>query len=152
MSVLSGGVAVREAGAEQRTLPRRVTFAAQPAVRLATLMASFVAACGGSGQDDGTACTAEVRPSVIVRVSDAAGAPLAGATVTYRVDGGPQRAAVCHEPPAACSTFYAGEEVSGEFSLTAERARFQSASAVVKVERDVCHVLTQQVTLVLRPV
>lgn len=122
------------------------------AALMAALMASLTASCGGLGEEDGIACTTEVRTSVIVHVVDQAGVPLAGATVTYRVDGGTEQAATCHQTLAACTDFQAGQELSGEFGITARRAGFLPASATVTVDRDVCHVQTQQLTLTLRPV
>lgn len=71
---------------------------------------ALLTACGG-GDGNGMACTAEARSSAMVRVVDAAGAPLVGAMVTYPVDRGPVLAAQCIGQPAACESFIAGYEV-----------------------------------------
>lgn len=112
--------------------------------------ASLLLALGGcGGTDEAIFCTAEARASVMVQVVDAAGAPLAGATVSYRVDSGREQAAECYAPPDGCSTFVAGREIAGDFSIRAEKVGFQPAAASVTVQRDVCHVTTGEVVMTL---
>lgn len=117
----------------------------KPCIAVSLLLA--LAGCGGT--DETIFCTLEARSSVVVQVVDTAGAPLAGATVSYRVDSGPEQAAECYAPPDGCSTFIAGREVAGEFSIRAGKAGYQSASASVSVQRDVCHVITREIVMTL---
>lgn len=117
---------------------------------LVSVLAAIAVGCGGK-VDDAVVCTAEVRWSVVVTIVDDAGAPLPGATVSWRVDGGPPQAASCIGVPVGCSTFFAGEEVSGEFTITAEKPGSRTATAHVTVQRDVCHVITREVVMVLTP-
>lgn len=121
------------------------------------LLGFLAAACSAEGEPpDDMVCTEEARASVMVAVADGAGAPLPGALVTYRVDGGPSLVAECADPglPAgACALFVAGYEVAGEFTLRAEKGGFRPVEATTTVRRDAsgCHVITRQVTLALVP-
>ena len=106
------------------------------------LMAGVAAACGG---DAGPSCTADIRPSVDLEVIDDAGARLSAVQVDYRVDGGAQATLVCD---GVC---WLETERPGSFAITASKAGWQTASTVVAVARDECHVITRSVVLVLRP-
>lgn len=116
---------------------------------IGTAAPALLALAGCGGADDPIVCTTEARASVVVQVVDAAGAPLAGATVSYRVDSGPEQTAECSETAGACATFVAGREVVGDFSIRAEKAGSQAATASVTVQRDVCHVITREVVMTL---
>ena len=119
-------------------------------VGLVVCLLTLASGCSDEESDD-VVCTDEARASVVVRVVDATGAPLPGAMVTYRVDRGPRQSAECSELPGTCTHFVAGFEVAGDFTIRAERAGFQPATASIRVERDVCHVRTQELLLTLVP-
>ena len=121
-----------------------------PCRLLGSVLAAIAVGCGGT-VDDAVVCTAEVRSSVVVAIVDANGVPLPGATVNWRVDGGPLQAATCIAVPAGCSSFFAGQEISGEFTISAEKTGWRPATAQVTVQRDVCHVITREVVLTLTP-
>ena len=60
-------------------------------IGLLLLLAWTLSTCGSDSKrsdEDDVLCTLEVRISVLVSVLDESGAPLAGAQVTYTVDGG----------------------------------------------------------------
>jgi hypothetical protein len=68
--------------------------------------------------------------------------------VTYTVDGGPVTVAECWDDSDPCTSWSAGTEEPGTFVVTARMGeRTASATAVVTVGEDGCHVLGQQVTL-----
>lgn len=100
-------------------------------------------------------CTEEVRPSVLASLFSQDGQALAGATVTYRVNGGEVLEAQCANgaPAENCTVFVAGREVSGTFLLRAEKKDFEPVEKEVEVPmtEDGCHVVTQEVALVLPP-
>ena len=133
----------------------RRRFAASLPAAAAIVVVSVFAACAGSN-DDWVACTEEARASVMVSVVDAVGSPLAGAVVTYLVNGVQPGTAECADPstPAAqCSLFVAGYELAGAFEIAATRGGYRTARANVEVPMDEagCHVVTRQVTLQLFP-
>jgi len=86
-------------------------------------------------------------PSVILTVVDNTNAPLAGVTVSYQVNGGPALSAAC-EFTGVC---YLGYSNAGAFSIVASKAGYASASASVTVAWGECHLVTEQLTLVLTP-
>jgi hypothetical protein len=110
------------------------------------VVGTLVGACG----DGGTVCTAELRTSVLATVVDQFNAPLAGATATYQVDGGPTQVISCDQ--FWIGTCLVGYEVSGAFTIAVSRPGYTTSSASVTVDRDECHVITEYVTLVLQPV
>ncbi|MDZ7812843.1 MAG: hypothetical protein U5L74_06910 [Ideonella sp.] len=103
-----------------------------------------LSACG-DGDDDG-ACTAEARASIALTVVDDLGAPVAAADVSYRVDGGAAQTLVCGSS-GTCNVAY---EISGVFAVSASKSGYLSAAGTVTVNRDVCHVVTQSLTLTLK--
>ena len=109
------------------------------------LFVSAVNACGGGG-DDGIACTAEARTSVLLTVVDQLNVPLPGVNVTYQVNGGATQIQAC-ETTGRCAIAF---EVSGTFSIAASKAGYTPASGTVTVTRDACHVITESLTLTLR--
>ena len=113
---------------------------------LSTAFALSLSACGGGTEAEGFACTAEVRTSVLVNALDTRSAPIPSASVTYQINDGPAQVKVC-PASGACPV---GAEQSGRFKLTVSKVGFVSAAAEVQVNRDVCHVFTEQVTVVLR--
>ena len=118
----------------------------QSTALLSVAAALFLSACGGGSGSDGVACTTEIRASVVVTVVDANAAPIPSAVVSYQVNGGPAQSRVC-PATGACPV---GEEQAGRFTLSIGKAGFVSVNAEVQVNRDVCHVLTEQVRVVLR--
>ncbi len=115
---------------------------------LAVASGLLVSACGGDGgaAGDGVVCTTEVRTSVLITVVDATAAPIPSAVVSYQINGGPAQSLVC--PAAwACPV---GLEQAGSFSLTVGKLGFVTVAATVQVNRDVCHVQTEQLRVVLR--
>lgn len=121
---------------------------------LCLLALSAVSACGGG--DDGIApsppiasipCTTELRTSVVLTVVDQFNAPLSGVNVRYQVNGGAAQNQVC-ESTGSCAIAF---EVGGVFLITASKVGFTPASGMVTVNRDVCHVITESLTLTLRP-
>lgn len=113
---------------------------------LSATVALFLSACGGGHYSDGVACTLEARASVIINTVDPGAAPIAGAVVTYQINGGPLQTQNC---PAVgvCSV---GSEQSGRFKLTVSKAGYVSQYTEVQVNADECHVLSERVTVVLR--
>lgn len=103
-----------------------------------------LSACGG-GDDEG-ACTAEARASVALTVVDDLSAPVAAADVSYRVDGGATQTLVCGSS-GTCNLAY---ELSGAFAVSASKSGYLPASGTVTVNRDVCNVVTQKLTLTLK--
>ena len=112
---------------------------------LCLIFISAVSACGGGG-DDGIACTAEARTSVLLTVVDQLNVPLPGVNVTYQVNGGATQSQRC-EITGKCPIAF---EVSGVFSIAASKAGYTPASGMVTVSRDVCHVSTESLILTLR--
>jgi len=112
---------------------------------LATALALSLSACGGGTDPEGFACTMEVRTSVLVTALDTRSAPIPSPSVSYQINDGPAQVQGC--PAAgACPV---GEEQSGRFRLTVSKVGYVSAQAEVQVNRDVCHVLTERVSVVL---
>ena len=112
---------------------------------LCMLFVSAVSACGG-GQEDVILCTTEARSSVLLTVVDQLNAPLSGVHVTYKVNGGAVQSQIC-ESTGTCAIAF---EVSGVFSIDASKAGYTTASSTVTVSRDVCHVNTESLTLILQ--
>ena len=88
----------------------------------------------------------EARASVMINAVGPGASPIAGAVVSYQINGGPLQTENC---PAVgvCSV---GSEQSGRFKLTVSKAGYVSQSTEVQVNADDCHVLTERVTVVLR--
>lgn len=127
---------------------------------ITALLVVTTAACGFDDDeidDAGGACTTELVPSVEIAIINASGSPLPGATVTYSVEGQNELEAECIDPMDAlsgeCTVFTAGWEITGDFIIVAEKQGFQRAEAAVTVEMDEagCHVVTQEIDLVLVP-
>jgi hypothetical protein len=102
-------------------------------------------ACGGG--EEVRFCTAEARTSVQLTIVDPVGASLSDFTVTYRVDNGAAKSMSCNIFQPCPIEF----EVSGVFTITAEKAGYKPSSGTVAVTRDECHVSTERLTLTLMP-
>lgn len=68
-------------------------------------------------------------------------------TVAYRVEAGQETMVLC-EDRYPCPV---GEEQSGRFDITITKAGYQTAHAQVTVQRDECHVITEQISVTLVP-
>jgi hypothetical protein len=88
-------------------------------------------------------CTTEAVPSVRVEVTDADGAPLTGATVTYS---SAESSGLCD---ALDGDYTCGYEIGGVVTVRAELEGYVTAEDSVTVLEDECHVRTVDVTLVL---
>lgn len=107
----------------------------------------------------GVACTDMAAASVLVHVVDPSGAPVPDAAVMWgRPDGEAMTPAECADD--ACTSWIAGWEIGGDIAVTASYHADtpdpccwydDSASQVVSVPytADGCHVVTQDLTLVL---
>lgn len=131
-----------------RAVPRPI--ARHLIAALSTATALLVSACGGGGSDAGNpvVCTTEVRASVVLTVVDAASAPIPSAVVSYQINGGPAKSLIC-PATGACAVEY---EQAGQFTLSVSKLGFVTTAATVQVNRDACHVLTEQLRVVLRTV
>ena len=113
------------------------------------LLTSVLAACGGG---DSVVCTAEVRAGVAISVMDSQGNPLAGATVSFTINGIAQAPIQCNEQTnGVAKPCQIGHETPGQYAILVELAGYSSASATVNVTQDVCHVITQSLTVTLLP-
>lgn len=128
-----------------------------PRPLFALALLPLLAACGDkdddSGGSDGSVgsdlnCTTEARVSVTATVETDGGAAVPDATVTWSVDGGAAQGCEAwpESPDYAC-----GFEVAGAITVVASADGFETASEVVEVPADACHVVSQTVTLVLSP-
>lgn len=110
---------------------------------------------GGSGGAGGQVnCTLEARASVNVKVVDAQGMAVTDAVVTFSVNGGADEMAECVNPVGGmgtCQEWVAGWERDGNFTVTATSADgMKTATQMVTVTKDACHVQPQSVTLTLQ--
>jgi hypothetical protein len=99
-----------------------------------------------SGDDEGLHCAPGVRPSVRVTVVDADGAAVDDAVVTYSLEG---------MPPLVCramgdGVLVCGLEDQGRFVINGVRGD-EVGVVRVDVRADVCHVITENVTLTIEP-
>jgi hypothetical protein len=105
----------------------------------------LLSACG-NGTYDGVACTTEARSSVDISVLDTLGLPMRDYEVQYQINQGAVQQTSCKTSSPCAIDF----EKVGVFSFTVSKSGFQSTSGEVTVSRDVCHVITQRVTLTLK--
>jgi hypothetical protein len=97
-------------------------------------------------EPDEIVCTDEVRPSVEVEVVGSGGEALESVAVTYAPEGGDD-AAPCVD--VGGGLWQCGQEEAGTFVVAATAAGHTTETATVTVLADVCHVLTEHVTLTL---
>ncbi len=98
---------------------------------------------------DEQACTTIAVYSTTIALVDEAGAPIAGATLQYTVDG--------EEPPLPCeeldtASYACGVETEGHFVITASAEGYEDASAEVDVAGDECHPIPEALTLTMTEV
>jgi len=92
-------------------------------------------------------CTDEVRPSIVVVVTDQLGSPLTFAETHFVPHMKPLE-------PESCSSnnngrFFCGEEEPGEFDVRVSAAGYLPWWTTVRVESNACHVETEHLTAVL---
>jgi hypothetical protein len=104
------------------------------------LFLALLAGCPGSE----VACDLMAVSSVTVDLVAEDGGDLSGATVTYVVDGA---------DPVPCDafdgSFACGYEVAGVLTIRAEAEGYDAIEQDVTVEQDVCHVVTEQLSLTM---
>lgn len=97
-------------------------------------------------------CTDERVPSVLARVEDAGGGSVAGVSVRWReADQPPGAAADCQASGNPDYPFLCGTEVPGDLVIVASAGGFNQAVEEVTVEATFCHVITEEVVLVMQP-
>jgi hypothetical protein len=105
----------------------------------------LTALVGCSNEDAGRDCSTEVVPSVRVAVTNADAVAIVDATVTFAVGAAP-------EQPCTYSgydgVYTCGTEVAGELRITVFRGTRQVSGAAT-VGRDECHVITENIALVM---
>jgi hypothetical protein len=95
-----------------------------------------------------TECTEMAVASLNVYTTDINGDPLTPDSVTYTLDGGDTVDADCMNDD--CSQWIAGWEVHGDITVTATLGNDEaSASAIIELTEDECHVIGQEMTLAL---
>ena len=107
----------------------------------------------------GIACDTMAVSSVLVRVEDEAGAPISANQVSWQAEGMDEdQPAEC--AGASCTTWLAGYEVDGDIRVEAAALLdsdepgcywegHASGSVTVPMTADGCHVITQELTLVM---
>lgn len=110
------------------------------------LLLPLLGGCFRASPDGGVPCTREARASVQVSLASDSGSPVAEATVTWAAASGD--AGACEWWPDGDS-WVCGWEQQGEVTVTAGAPGHTPAHVVTVVRADECHVVTEQVTLVL---
>ncbi|MCK6503934.1 hypothetical protein L6R53_11130 [Myxococcota bacterium] len=100
--------------------------------------------------EEGIDCTTEARASVQLTVVDAAGATIPDASATYTIESESWPA------PQDCEdlgggTLVCGWEVEDTFHIEVEAPGYAARTLEVEVGGDECHVITEQVEVVLDP-
>ncbi|HEX2095208.1 MAG TPA: carboxypeptidase-like regulatory domain-containing protein [Longimicrobiaceae bacterium] len=114
-------------------------------------LAPFLAACPGNPLD-GTVCTADLRPAILVEVRDArtGASALTGATVVAR-NGSAYDSVTVRDPQV--SSVGLAHELPGTYEVVVRRDGYREwKRSGVRVEKDECHVITARVEAVLEPV
>ena len=117
---------------------------------LSILLPLFLTGCPGP---DESACTDIAMASVVISVVQGDGRPLAGATVTFSLEGDDFEPAICTdgETPESCTAFVTGYETPGNYVVRAQKQGYLTAEESVTVHGlpDGCHVDTEEVRLVM---
>lgn len=100
-------------------------------------LCSLLLACGGGGEDEGFACTLEVRPAVLVEPVDGQGRALTDVQISWRLNGGPSRSLACAAAP--CAVY----DLAGTYDLVASKPGHASANLRVSVVQGRCHLSTE---------
>jgi hypothetical protein len=102
--------------------------------------------------DAGRFCTLDSRPSVVVTVVNPVGTIVDDARVTFSLNGGPEQLAECAaapHPSGGCTKWMAERETPGAFTLRATSVNGEHTQQQISVSADECHVITEEVTLML---
>ena len=105
-------------------------------------MLFYFIACGGA-EKMVPVCTADEVPSIVLHVYDEEGNLITPDEVVWSLDGGTPQVTPC--PGGYCNI---GSEQSGEFKITVYY-RSEFAVTTVSVATDECHVMTEQVDIVI---
>jgi hypothetical protein len=90
-----------------------------------------------------TNCTEEARPSVMVDVEDESGALITDAVVEVDAGDGVE------DCWGQAGEFACGTEQAGDLDILVSAEGFESQTVTVTVEADECHVLTEDLVVVL---
>ncbi len=108
------------------------------------LLALGPTACGSQAE----VCDEMAVYSVRVQIVDQNAAALQGASLTYSVDGGEVAECVAFD----LTSFGCGIEEAGTFELSATLAGYEDSASTTTVQSGVCHVIANNVTMVMAPV
>jgi hypothetical protein len=98
---------------------------------------------------DPVACTEEIVPSVLVSVTDSAGQSISTADVVWNLADEDDLPEPCTY--IAGNEWSCGQEVAGELRIDIDNAGpYEPFSALVTVEEDECHVITENLDAVLQ--
>ena len=104
-------------------------------------------ALAGCDTDEPPVCTADVSPSLHVTVASADGSAPEEVSVRFSVDGSD-----LEDCAGAATDWICGEEIAGEFTVEVSAAGHESQNHSLTVEADECHVISQQLDVVLDPI
>ena len=116
---------------------------------LGAAVTAFVAPLSGCGEGFGDACDNVAVSSALVQVLDEFGDPVVGADVRYQPADGMDQS--CEELGAEPGQYVCGYEVPGSMTITVDALGFEVAQIEVDVQSDECHVITEEVELMLTP-
>jgi|GEM_PF-3390457 len=92
-------------------------------------------------EESDTPCTSEIRPSIVVVVTDTLANPLPSAETHFVPHLKPLEPAPCYSTNNG--RFFCGEEEPGEFDVLVRAEGYLPWSTTVRVDRNECHVETQ---------
>lgn len=107
-------------------------------------------ACSGDDDNDGVNCTLEARAGLTVKVTDAeSGAILQEGVTVTAIDGGYEEVLM---PMEGTNDFAGAWERQGTYIVTVVKDGYiDFTSEPVTVDADVCHVITENITVALQP-
>lgn len=117
--------------------------------KLVILIAFLSFACSGDDSNE-VICTEDIRAGLAVTVKDAGnGAILIGGVTVTATDGAYTEEL---ESTFGNSVFTGAYERAGNYVLTVSKEGYQTfTSETIEVGEDECHVITEEVTVVLQP-
>lgn len=118
---------------------------------LIVLMAFLSLACSGEDKVKDIPCTEEARAGLVVKINDAESGEVLteGVTVTA-VD--ENYSEMLHNFPEFSQDFTGAYERAGNYTLTVTKEGYVDfITETITVGEDVCHVITQNVTVELQP-
>lgn len=113
----------------------------------APLALLLLGAC--AGQPSGPECIGDPPLSVLVRLSDPQGEPIPDPVVTFSHDGQPPLPCGAQQEPP--TSFVCGENLAGDFEITASGYGFETVTEQVQVQREGCWVVPVHLDLELDP-